>query len=266
MNLLTNSKLISFLWWMVVPPLIALLFSSIMVILLDNKKIENLNVSYKKSQYLKRFPKFKNSSALESKKVLPQIKQKEKLGKILLQACYAEKNKKFIVFKDGTETVFLDLNQSYKNAKVIEIGMNYAIFLKDGKRVKLVLENSKDTGVYKNTIRPSLQREVGGYVDVKRVEFNKYTQNISQALRDVRVQELRKNKQFAGLRLSYIRKGSFFDRMRLRVGDVIKSVDGNELKSMMDLLPYYNRLDNITTLRIGFERGGEMKEVVYEID
>jgi len=266
MNLLTNSKFISFLWWTVVPPLIALLLSSVMVILLDNKKIQNLHVSYKKSQYLKKFPKFKNLSALEAKKVLPQIKQKEKLGKILLQACYAEKNKKFIVFKDGSETVFLDLNQSYKNAKVIEIGMNYAIFLKDGKRVKLVLENTKDTGVYKNTIQPFPQREGGGYIGVKRVEFKRYTQNINQALRDVRVQELRKSKQFAGLRLSYIRKGSFFDRMRLRVGDVIKSVDGNKLKSMMDLLPYYNRLDSTTALRIGFERGGEMKEVIYEIN
>ncbi len=266
MNLLTNSKFVSFLWWIVVPPLIALLLSSIMVILLDNKKIQNLQVSYKKSQYLKRFPKFLNSNALEVKKVLPQIKQKEKLGKILLQACYAEKNKKFIVFKDGRETIFLDLNQSYKNAKVIDIGMDYAVFLKDGKRIKLMLENTKTTSVYKKTIESSLQTTGGGYVGVKRVEFKRYTQNIRQALRDVRVQELRKNRQFAGLRLSYIRKGSFFDRMRLRVGDVIKSVDGNELKSIMDLLPYYNRLDSTTALRIGFERGGEMKEIIYEIN
>lgn len=266
MNLLTSSKFVSFLWWTVMPPLIALLFSSIIVILLDNKKIQDLHVRHKKSQYLKRFPKFKNSSALEAKKVLPQIKQKEKLGKILLQACYAEKNKKFIVFKDGTETVFLDLNQSYKNAKVIEIGLNYAIFLKDGKRIKLLLENTKIASINKKSIQLSPQRADGGYIGVKRVEFKRYTQNINQALRDVRVQELRKSKQFAGLRLSYIRKGSFFDRMRLRVGDVIKSVDGNELKSIMDLLPYYNRLDSTTTLRIGFERGGEMKEVIYEIN
>jgi len=266
MNLLTNSKLISFLWWTVVPPLTALLLSSIMVILLGNKKIQNMHVSYKKSQYLKSFPKFKNSSALEVRKVLPQINQKEKLGKILLQACYAGKNKKFIIFKDGIKTVFLDLNQSYKNAKVIEIGMNYALFLKDGKRIKLLLENTKTTSVYKKAIQLSPQRAYGGYVDVKRVEFKRYTQNIRQALRDVRVQELRKGKQFAGLRLGYIRKGSFFDRMKLRVGDVIKSVDGNELKSIMDLLPYYNRLDNITTLRIGFERGGGMKEIIYEIN
>ena len=266
MNLLTNSKFISFLWWMVMPPLTALLFSSIIVILLDNKKVQNLHVSHQKSQYLKRFPKFKNLSASEVKKVSPRIKPKEKLGKILLQACYAEKNKKFIVFKDGAQTVFLDLNQSYKNAKVIEIGMNYAIFLKDGKRIKLMLENTKTTAVHKKAVESSSQMSDQGYIGVKRVEFKRYTQNIRQALRDVRVQELRKSKKFAGLRLSYIRKGSFFDRMRLRVGDVIKSVDGNELKSIMDLLPYYNRLDSTTTLRIGFERGGEMKEVIYEIN
>ncbi len=266
MNSLTNSKFISFLWWVVVPPLIALLLSSILVIVLDNKKIQDLHVSYKKSQYLNRFPKFLNLSVSEMKKVLPQIKQKEKLGKILLQACYSENDKKFIVFKDGRETVFLDLNQSYKNAKVIKIGIDYAVFLKEGRKIKLVLENTKTTSVYKTTIKPSLQTENGGYIGVKRVEFKKYTQNIRQALRDVRVQELRKSKQFAGLRLSYVRRGSFFDRMRLKVGDIIKSVDGNELKSIMDLLPYYNRLDSTTTMRIGFERGGEMKEIIYEIN
>ena len=266
MNLFTNSKFISFLWWTVAPLLIALLFNSIMVIFLDNKKTGNLHVRHKKSQYLKNFPKFKNSNSSEVKKVLPQIKPKEKLGKISLQACYAEKNKKFIVFKDGVQTVFLDLNQSYKNAKVIEIGMNYALFLKDGKKIKLLLENTKIASTNKKSIQLSPQTKDGGYVGVKRVEFKRYTHNIRQALRDVRVQELRKSKQFAGLRLSYIRKGSFFDRMRLRVGDVIKSVDGNELKSIMDLLPYYNRLDSTTTLRIGFERGGEMKEVIYEIN
>jgi len=104
------------------------------------------------------------------------------------------------------------------------------------------------------------------YITVKRAGFKKYTQNVSQALRDIRIQEVKKNRHFAGVRLSYIRKGSFFDKMKLKVGDVIKSIEGNQLNTIMDLLPYYNRLDDITTLRVGFERGGKPKEIIYEIN
>lgn len=264
MNLLTNSKFVSWLWWIVMPPLTALLLSSIVVMILDHKQIQDLRISYKKTQYLRQFPKFLNSNISHSRVILSNIKHVEKLGKISLQACYSESNKKFIVFKEGRKSIFLDLNQVYKNAKLVEIGLDYAIFLKNGKRVKLVLENTKT--VSQNKTVSQLPSQAEGYIGVKRAGFKKYTQNIRHALRDIRIQEMKKNKKFAGLRLSYIRRGSFFDRMKLKVGDVIKSIDGNELNSIMDLLPYYNRLDDTTTLRVGFERNGVMKEIIYEIN
>ncbi len=265
MNLLTNSKFISFVWWVLAPVLAALLFNLILVSVLEKQDTKDVvQISNQKVKYLKYFPKFLISNKRESKRVQPKIREVDKLGKITLQACYAEKNKKFIVFKEGKNTVFLDLKQSYKNAKLIDVGMDYAVFLKHGKKIELKLEGIKPQSSSKKVFQKSVQQ--GNYIDVKRDDLKKYTKNIRRALRDIRVQELRKDKKFAGVRLSFIRKGSLFDKMNLKVGDVIKSIDGNELKSMMDLLPYYNRINDTATLQIGFERGNEMKEIVYEIN
>ncbi len=264
MNLLTNSKLISWLWWIVMPPLVALILIFAVTIFLEKKQIVGLNANYKNSKPLRQFPKFLNSKVSHPKAIQTHIKQVEKMGHILLQACYIEKNKKFIIFKEGSKSIFLDLNQIYKNVKLVKVGIDYAIFLKNGKKIKLTLEPVKQTTQRRKASQSPSQG--GRYIAVKRASFRKYTQNISQALRDIRIQEVKKNRHFTGLRLSYIRKGSFFDRMKLKVGDVIKSIDGNKLNSIMDLLPYYSRLNDIATLRVGFERNGKMKEIVYEIN
>ncbi len=265
MNLLTNSKFISWLWWLVMPPLVAFLLISIATIVLDRKQIQDLDISYKRTQYLRRFPKFLSLRISHPKPVaLSHVKQVDKMGHILLQACYLEQSKQFIVFKEGRNIIFLDLNQTYKNAKLVEIGIGYAVFLKNGKKIKLTIEPVKKT-TRNEKISPLPLRE-DGYIAVNRTGFKKYNKNPRQALRDIRVQEVRRDRHFSGLRLSYIRKGSFFDRMKLKAGDVIMSIDGNKLNSIMDLLPYYSRLNDTTTIRVGFKRNGIMKEIVYEIN
>ncbi|MFK5882376.1 MAG: hypothetical protein QM482_09200 [Sulfurospirillum sp.] len=264
MSLLTNSKFISVLWWIFMPVLVALLFNSVILLIFMDRGVKEIKFEQQKTQYIENFPKFLNLNRVRSKRVSPKIKKVENLGAMILQACYASQNKKFIIFKEGSKTIFLDLNQSYKGAKLLDVGLDYAVFSKNGKKIELKLEEIKTKTQAKKGMLQSSGREK--YIGVKRDDFKKYTKNIRRALRDVRIQELRKKRKFAGIRLSFIRRGSLFDKMRLKVGDVIKSIDGNELGSMMDLLPYYNRINDTATIQVGFERNNEMKEIIYEIN
>jgi len=260
MNLLIN-----LLYWLLTPILVAKLIISASLFYFDTDKLEVLHVEDKKSTNMYRFPKFFGENIIKKQPVKESVKV-EKFDSLKLKACYLEKNREFIIAIENGKTLFIDLNDEYKGAKLVEINNNSATFLKNGNEINLTLIESKSikTEVVKKTdIKTKAQ---DGFVSVKREEFKKYTQNITQALRDIRFQEIREDKKFAGLRLSFIRKGSLFDKMGFKKGDKIRSIDSKNLDSMMDLLPYYNSLNDITTLQIGFKRDNEIKEIIYEIN
>jgi len=264
MSLIINSKLIRFLWWLLAPFLVATLLITGLLMALETKKSKTFAVKDAKMSYMYSFPKF-FTLTIKPKKRSNNIQKVEKLGNLVLKACYIEKGSEFVMFEEGKKSIFLNLNEEYKGAKLLEITKSSAKFLKRGKYISLVLENMTKT---KKNDLPMEQAKVieDGYISIKRTEIAKYRTNVRQALRDVRFQEIKKEKKFAGLRLSFIRRSSLFGKMGLKKNDIIESIDGKRLNNMMDLLPYYNALDNMTTLQIGFKRDNQMKEIIYEIN
>ncbi len=259
-----TTKIIPLLWWIVAPVLVAKLLISFGVLFVEDKQIDTRYEEVKKSSYLYSFPKF-FTTVLKEKTEPTKVQKNETLGKLKLKACYIEKGREFIIVNEGVKTLFIDLESSYKGAKLIKVKRDYAVFVKDGVDIELALITKTTTKkrVKKSKIKSDSDDR---YINVERNSFKKYMKSPKQALRDIRFKEIKVDKNFAGFKLSFVRKGSFFDKMQLKKGDIIKSIDGNELKSMMDLLPYYNLLEDSTTLLIGFERDGDIKEIMYEID
>jgi general secretion pathway protein C len=236
------------------------------LLFLDDSKRPYLDIEQKKSSYISTFPKF-FPAVLEQKKETKNIKKKDKIGDLILKACYVEKGREFVVIAEGSKSIFVSLGDSHKGAKLVDVQFSSAIFLKDGEYIKLEIKRDATAQKLAPKREASVVHELDGrYIAVKRGSIKKYVQNPQDALKDIRIAEIREGKKFVGLRLSFVRRGSLFDRMNLKKGDIIRSVDGNELKSIMDLLPYYKRLDSIAGLLIGFERDGEMKEIMYEIN
>lgn len=264
MNLLFSSKLISFLWWVFAPVLVAKMVLSFGLLFLDSSKRLSVEMGQKKSSYIYTLPKF-FSTTLEQKDKPKKVDRRESLGALVLKACYIEKGREFVVVREGSKTVFIDLNDSYKGAKLVEIQSESAVFLKDGEHIKLEIRKEATAQAPKRKL-VAAQRQDDRFVAVKRDSIEKYKQNPQNALRDIRIAEIREGKEFAGLKVSFVRRGSLFEKMGLKKGDIIKSVDGNRLKSIMDLLPYYSNLNNTAGLLVGFKRDGEIKEIMYEID
>lgn len=264
MSLIINSKLIRILWWLLAPFLIATLIITSLLMVLETKKSKTFEFQDEKMSYMYSFPKFFTAST-KPQKARDNIKKVEKLGNLILKACYIEKGREFVMFEEGKKSIFINLEEEYKGAKLVEITKNSAKFLKNGRYISLVLE--KVTKIKKDDLVIE-QEEVqdDAYVSVERAEITKYKTDVKQALRDVRFQEVKEDDIFAGLKLSFIRRGSLFEKMGLKKDDIIESVDGQKLNSIMDLLPYYTTLDNLTTLQIGFKRDEQEKEIIYEIN
>ena len=265
MNLIINSKFIQLIWWIFTPLLIAKLLISFSMFFLDNQKLKDLHVEDEKNSYMYGFPKI--SHAVSTKKEVKIQKEKvEKLDNLTLSACYIEKDGEFIIANENKKTFFINLGEEYKGAKLTKITINSATFLKDGRYIDLTIAKSKSKDKIKSIFIKKSASVDDSYVSVKRDEITKYTKNIKRVLKDIRFQEAKIDKKFIGVRLNFIRKGSLFDKMGLKRDDTIISVDNKELGSMMDLLPYYRSLSNITTIQVEIKRKEEIKEIVYEIN
>ncbi len=262
MSLIT--KIIPLLWWILAPALVAKLLISITTLFIHDKALQAPQEKHTKAAYIYSLPRF-FTTTLKQKVEPKRVTTTESLGSLKLKACYVEKGREFVIISESTKTVFIDLLESYKGIKLIKIKQNSAIFLKDGEQIELTLtkKQSITNNKHKQKKEPATDDR---FISVQRVSFDAYTKDPQKALKNIRFKEIKVDKKFAGFKLSFIRKGSLFDRMKLKKGDIIKYIDGNELKSMMDLLPYYNLLENTTSISIGFLRDGAIKEIMYEIN
>ncbi len=264
MNLLTSKRFISFIWWIAVPILVAKVAVSLVILFLDDG-VGDFEVDSEQKRVLYKFPNFFTTKTIQ--KVQIPTKKTEKFIGIELKGCYVSKGKEFIVVSDARKTVFLDLNATYKGAKLIKVTRDSALFSKDGEHILLVLDKkSLKKSPTQAKIAPSYRAGEQNFIEVSRDNFKIYEQNPKKALSDIRFYEFKEGGKFQGIKLSYVRRGAFFAKLGLKKGDIIYSINGNALKSAMDLLPYYTKLNETTSLTIGLKRGNEFKEIIYEIN
>ena len=85
-------------------------------------------------------------------------------------------------------------------------------------------------------------------------------QDVSKLMTDVKIQP-----NEAGLALSQIKPNSIFRRMGLRNGDVLKSVDGQEIHSVDDALKLYESLKSADSVSVVLQRRGTERTINYNI-
>jgi general secretion pathway protein C len=90
---------------------------------------------------------------------------------------------------------------------------------------------------------------------------------IDQAIQDVGklATEIRIQPSENGLALSNIKPNSIFRRMGLRNGDVLKSVDGQQIRSVDDALRLYESLKSSDNVTVELQRRGSNRTINYNI-
>ena len=90
---------------------------------------------------------------------------------------------------------------------------------------------------------------------------------IDQAIQDVGklATEIRIQPSENGLALSNIKPNSIFRRMGLRNGDVLKSVDGQQIRSVDDALKLYESLKSADNVTVELQRRGRDRTINYNI-
>jgi len=190
-----------------------------------------------------------------------------------------------IIIEKGGRSHVLALGEDIDRFKFIRVKGESAFFKKNGQEFKLTMgskiPNPAGAKQLKNfskafTDRKSVKRESRGRdkfgiekIDdvtiIPRDLLSSYTKDVNKIWKVIGIGEHRKNGKLDGFVVNFVKKGSVFDHIGLKKGDILKSVNGEELDGYNSAFSIFRNIDNIDDLTITVLRKNRVMELEYEI-
>jgi general secretion pathway protein C len=100
-------------------------------------------------------------------------------------------------------------------------------------------------------------------ITLRRADIFESIENLSDVLNQAEIKPHLTDGKTGGLAISSIKPGSFFRLMGFRNGDVIRRVEGNEIRGPEDIISLYNDLKSEDFISLDIIRRGEEKILNY---
>ncbi|SFV68706.1 General secretion pathway protein C [hydrothermal vent metagenome] len=108
-------------------------------------------------------------------------------------------------------------------------------------------------------------KEENGVKIVNRNLLTSYTSNPKKIWKDIGISENKLNGKLHGFKINYIKKGSDFEKLGLKRGDLLTAINAEELDNLGAVMSLYGDINNIENLTLTVERNGKSKDIEYEI-
>lgn len=196
---------------------------------------------------------------------------------IKLLAIYNASDVTVVTVEYKGKTKVLAKGEEINNFVLEGAGSNYATFSKNAKtyQVNLIVSRKGDESIKsaQPSAAPSSENRVEGEVvdagDHKIVDrslVDYYAKNMDDIYKNIGIREIKKGKDLEGFSISFIRKGSPFEKLGLQRGDVIKAVNGQKIDSYNAAFDVYKNISNIDNMTLVIQRGKEEMELEYEVN
>jgi general secretion pathway protein C len=145
----------------------------------------------------------------------------------------------------------------------------------DGREAELLFVESKRPGqpAARTTRRQSRRSDEGGIRDlggnrweISQSEIDKARSNLGELLKQARMEPYVVNSQTEGFVVRMIRPRSLLANLGMKVGDVVRSVNGVELDSAEKALQIFQQLREAKRLTVDLTRGAERMTFDYEVN
>ena len=164
--------------------------------------------------------------------------------------------------KGGKKQDLYKVGDSVQSAVVKRILRGKVILTVQG-RDKILTIEEEAASRRKSEVARAEPISQGESIAVKRSEVEKSLKNVHQLLSQARVRPHFSEGKPDGLAITHIKRGSIFEKLGLKNGDVVKGLDGKEIKSPDDVLQMYQKLTVGSEVAIEIERGGEEQIINY---
>lgn len=151
-----------------------------------------------------------------------------------------------------------------QNATISKI-LRGKVILRVGDKNQILTMEEKSTSSTSRTRRtPVRARPVpGSTITLNRDMVANSLENIGDLLSQVRVRPHYKNGKADGLMLSQVKPNTIFTKLGLRNGDIIQSIDGEQIESPDEIMDFYEDLKSGSSISLEIMRRGKKKTLNY---
>jgi len=166
-------------------------------------------------------------------------------------------------------------NDSVMGATIKRILREKVVLTVNGKDEVLAMEKtgSGEFPAGKTFLRPPANPAIVGSLTTESQQISLSRQTINEAMDDLsglmnqaKIRPHFRNGRPDGLTISRIQGDSIFTHLGLRSGDIITSVDGQNIESVDDALKFYNQLKSSSNVTLQVRRRGRPKQIEYTIE
>jgi general secretion pathway protein C len=193
---------------------------------------------------------------------------------IKLLALYNASDALVVTVSKGSKTTVLGKGEKIDGFTLTSAGPNYAIFTKAEKEFKLSLLTIKDRGKKSSAPKALVSNDkkpTAGIVEedgkklIQRDLLTSYTKDIDKIWKDIGIGENKVNGKLNGFKINFVKKGSDFEKLGLKRGDVLMAINAEELNSYSAAMGFFKDINDIENLTLTIQRNGTSKEIEYEI-
>ena len=165
--------------------------------------------------------------------------------------------------KSGGEQDTFELNETvFNQAKLVEIQPDQARLEYNGKVITLKLDDAPPAGGDNETEEDNPDNSE---FSVAEAEITDALGNLPRLLSEARAVPYFRNGQSIGMRLFAIRRGSMYEKLGLKNGDILQEVNGTSVADPSQALKLFEELKSQKSIAVKLERNGESKAFNYSV-
>jgi len=213
------------------------------------------------------------------------VKRAGNMNSIDLLAIYSASDMVIVTVSHKKKTKVLSRGEDINGFVLESASNNSATFTKDSKSYILKLLKSKKgakgsqgNNVVKDApVKPSPKSQPssdpkGSVVDdgnqrvIDKSLLEHYAKNMDDIYKNIGISEVKKGSKLKGFKLTFIKEDSPFGKLGLQKGDILKSINGQELNSYNAAFNVYKGIKNVENLTLVIQRDKQKMELEYEIN
>ncbi len=187
------------------------------------------------------------------------------IDSIILKAIYLMGEESFIVVapkKSILKSKTISIGELFEGYSLKKVYTEYVVFERNYKQYRLYISKPKTASRWKSMDKASAFEEVRR---IPSYEVKKAIENPTDIWKNIGLDEHFSQGKQDGFKVSFVRKGTVFESLGLRVGDVIQSINNKELKNNAQAFSAYQELKDAKALKLTIIRGKTTMELEYEI-
>lgn len=157
--------------------------------------------------------------------------------------------KSSVIFKKGNEEIFVSMDMGGR----VDTG-----------RVAMPVRTIPPKPEEKNDDLDNIVADVGGKKVVDRVKFNALLTPPSRLANSIKFIPYAKDGKPYGIKISYLKGGSFFNRVNMQAGDILIKANNSEIMSVEDSFKVYQMFKNEDHMTLEVDRGGSIVQIPIE--